>query len=167
MSLELNIDNNGIIVNEISTSTNNKKIKLYNTLDSLDEFLENEKNNNSCEPWCKLDKTTKIKKLLVYAENYKNENNLSIEEYKKLILFFRDCLDKKKMQRVKDVDYDKNTGIIKNIPALIFNKTKNNFTLKNVDKKVSTIKSLAPKKSQTQKTIKNKLSSNSDSENDE
>ena len=26
----------------------------------LDKFLENEKNSNSSEPWCKLDKTTKI-----------------------------------------------------------------------------------------------------------
>jgi hypothetical protein len=161
-------ENNNTIVNVNETNyTNYKKTKLYNTLHSLDEFLENEKKNNSCEPWCKLDKTTKIKKLLVYAETYKNENNLSNEEYEKLIVFFRDCLDKKKMQRVKDVVYDKNTGIIKNIPALIYNKSTNNYTLKNLDKRVSTIKSLAPKKSQTQKTIKNKLSSNSDSENDE
>ena len=40
-------------------------------LNSLDKFLETEKTANSTEPWSKLDKTVKIKKLLVYAETYK------------------------------------------------------------------------------------------------
>jgi hypothetical protein len=128
--------------------------KKNNNLANLDKFLENEKINNSSEPWSKLDKTAKIRKLTEYADNYQKENNLSDEEYEKLIIFFKDCLDRKKLQRVKDVIYDKNIGIIKNIPALLFNKQTNNYTLKNIDKRISTIKSLAPKKSQ--KTFKNK-----------
>ena len=127
--------------------------KCSNNLSNLEIFLENEKNNNINEPWSKLDKTIKIKKILTFAETYKNEKQLSDVEYENLIVFFRDCLDRKKLQRVKDVNYDKNTGLIKEIPGLTYNKNKNNFTIKNVDKRVSTIKSLAPKK--IKGTIKN------------
>ena len=60
----------------------------------------------------------------------------------------------KKLQRVKDVVYDKTNGSIKEIPALAYTKTNKHFTLKNIDKRISTLKSLAPKKGQG--TIKNK-----------
>jgi hypothetical protein len=30
-----------------------QETKSSNDLSNLDKFLENEKNNNSCEPWCK------------------------------------------------------------------------------------------------------------------
>ena len=55
---------------------------------------------------------------------YKEENNLDVEETNLLILFLKDCLDRKKLQRVKDVNYDKVLGEIKDIPALFYNKTK-------------------------------------------
>ena len=58
------------------------------------------------------------------------------------------------MQRVKDVIYDKTTGQIKEIPALSYTKSNKHFTLKNLEKRVSTLKSLAPKKAHG--TIKNK-----------
>jgi hypothetical protein len=133
-------------------------------LANLDKFLENEKITNSNEPWSKLDKTAKIKKLAIFAENYKNNNNLSEDEYQQLVAFFRDCLDKKKLQRVKDVNYNKETGEIKDIPALHFNKPTNHFTLKNIDKRVSTLRGLTPKKKQG--TAKNIKCNDSDSEND-
>jgi hypothetical protein len=134
-------------------------------LANLDKFLENEKITNSIEPWSKLDKTAKIKKLALFAENYKITNNLTDSEYNILLSFFRDCLDKKKLQRVKDVNYNKDTGEIKDIPALFYNKQSNHFTLKNIDKRVSTLKGLAPKKKQgTVKNIKN--TNNSDDEDD-
>ena len=122
--------------------------KSSTNLSNLDKFLENEKITNSNEPWSKLDKTAKIKKLIIFAENYKTTNNLTEEEHKQLISFFRDCLDKKKLQRVKDVIYDKETGEIKEVPALCHSKPTNHFTLKNIDKRVSTSRGLAPKKKQ-------------------
>jgi len=61
----------------------------------------------------------------------------------------------KKLNRVKDVNYDKETGIIKDIPPLCYIKQTQHFTLKNIDKRVSTLKSLAPKK--LQGTHKNKV----------
>jgi len=123
-------------------------------LSNLDKFLENEKINNVNEPWCKLNKTIKTKKILDFVEKYKTDKNLDNEEEKILTTFLKDCLDRKKLQRVKDVVYDKTNGSIKEIPALSYTKSSKHFTLKNIDKRVSTLKSLAPKKGQG--TIKNK-----------
>ena len=149
-----------MILNGVAWPENKSSTDLAN----LDIFLESEKITNSNEPWSKLDKTAKIKKLFVFSENYKNNNNLSEEEHQQLNSFFRDCLDKKKLQRVKDVNYNKDTGEIKDIPALYFNKPTNHFTLKNLDKRVSTLRGLTPKKKQG--TIKNVKTNDSDSEND-
>ncbi len=129
--------------------------KSSNDLSNLDKFLETEKNNNVNEPWCKLNKTVKTKKLQEYVESYKLENELSHEESASLMTFLRDCIDRKKLQKVKDVIYDKEIGIIKDIPALHYVKTSKHFTLKNLEKRPSTLKSLAPKKS-THGTIRKK-----------
>ena len=56
-----------------ATATNNKSAT---NLSSLDKFLENEKNNNAIEPWSKLDKTVKTKKLLAFAEKYRTEQRM-------------------------------------------------------------------------------------------
>lgn len=128
--------------------------KSSNDLSNLEKFLEDEKKNNSNEPWCKLNKTIKTKKLLEFAETYCKEKTLDEDETKLLTVFLKDSLDKKKLSRVKDVIYDKVTGIVKDIPALLYTKSKKHFTLKNVDKRISTLKSLAPKKAHG--SIKNK-----------
>jgi hypothetical protein len=132
-----------------------QETKSSNNLTNLDKFLENEKYNNVNEPWCKLNKTIKTKKLQEYVETYKTKNNLSDEESDLLITFLKECIDRKKLQRVKDVLYDKENGIIKEIPALCYVKSNKHFTLKNIDKRVSTLKSLAPKKA-GQGTIRKK-----------
>jgi len=43
---------------------------------NLEKFLEDDKQNNQNEPWSKLDKTIKTKKLIVFAEKYKKENEI-------------------------------------------------------------------------------------------
>jgi hypothetical protein len=129
--------------------------KSSNDLSNLEKYLENEKNNSKNEPWCKLDKTIKTQKIAEFSKTYKEEKKLTDEETALLVSFLKDCLDKKKLQRVKDVIYDKVVGIIKDIPALSYTKQTKHFTLKNIDKRVSTLKSLTPKKAQG--TIKNKV----------
>jgi hypothetical protein len=121
--------------------------KTNKDLKNLEDFLENSKNSGNNDSWSKLNKTVKINKLTTFANDvYKPKKNMSDEEVQLLIQYFRDCLDRKKLQRVKDVDYDKVTGEIKDIPALFYNKTTKHFTLKNIDKRISTLKSLPPKK---------------------
>ena len=117
-----------------------------NSMNTIDEMLETEKKNMNSEPWNKLDKRLKIQKLHAYAEKYGKENALPAKEVKALKTFFSSCLTKDKLAKVKDVDYDKETGIISNISAQAFNVTTHAFTLRNIEKKVSTLKSLTPKK---------------------
>jgi hypothetical protein len=116
----------------------------YNIIDSL---LEKEKLHNKTETWNKLDKTVKIQKLHIFAEKYGKENNLPVKDIKSLKSFFIDCLEKNKLQKTKDVTYDKEKREIISIPALFFNVSNRNFTLKILDaKRVSTLKSLTPKR---------------------
>jgi hypothetical protein len=149
--------------NIISNSLH-KETKSSNDLSNLEAFLENEKKNNIAEPWSKLDKTVKIQKMLLVAEKYKLDNQLEESEYQHLLCFLKDCLDRKKLNRVKDVTYDKTNGLIKDIPGLFHNKVKNHFTIKNLEKRVSTLKSLAPKK--VNGTIKNIETTKEDSDED-
>jgi hypothetical protein len=116
----------------------------YNTIDQL---LEREKQHNKTETWNKLDKSIKIQKLHQYAEKYGKEHNLPVKDIKLLKSFFNDCLEKNKLQKTKDINYDKDNRIIVNIPSLAFNNINHNFTLKLTDtKRVSTLKSLTPKR---------------------
>lgn len=116
---------------------------------AVDALLELEKQNNKNENWNKLEKSLKIQKLHVFAEKYGRENSMPVKDIKLLKTFFIDCLEKNKLQKTKDVTYDKESKEIINIPALHFNVTNRNFTLKIVDaKRVSTLKSLTPKRTE-------------------
>jgi hypothetical protein len=72
---------------------------------------------------------------------------LDDSESENLVGFLRDCLDRKKLQRIKDVLYDKENGAIKEIPALSYIRSTKHFTLKNIEKRISTLKSLPKSKS--------------------
>lgn len=128
----------------------------YNATDVL---LENEKKANQCENWNKLDKTTKLSILTAYADIYGKKRDLSNSDILALKRFFRDANEKGKFQKAKDVVYNKTTREIEDIPALTWNATTNNFTLRNLDtKKVSLLKSLTPKRLTPKNTSQPKLS---------
>ena len=90
-----NIANNSNLVD-------NKKNTTKHTLNSILDKKEDIQN----EPWCKLNKTNKLTKLEKFVEDYKIKNDISLEEENLLVIFLKDCLDKKKIQRIKDVTYD-------------------------------------------------------------
>ena len=116
-------------------------------MNAIDELLENEKQKNKCDSWNKLNKTVKTQKLHAFAEKYGKEHNYSAKDVKTLKTFFITCLEKTKLQKTKDVNYDKESGEITSIPALFFNSASHSFTLRIVDtKRVSTLKSLTPKR---------------------
>jgi hypothetical protein len=59
---------NGVTLNESKASQ---------SMHNLDKFLENEKNSSENEPWCKLNKTIKIKKITEYVvDDYKQQHEL-------------------------------------------------------------------------------------------
>jgi hypothetical protein len=152
-----NIKYKTMLINGVSLSNSKTSQSMHN----LEQFLENEKNSSENEPWCKLNKTIKIKKITEYVvEIYKEQHELDDVECENLIKFLKDCLDRKKLQRIKDVLYDKENGTIKEIPALTYVRTSKHFTLKNIEKRLSTLKSLPQSKSNknlvNHKTLRNK-----------
>ena len=129
--------------NSINTTTINSKQA------NIDMFLDKESKLNKSEPWNKLNKTAKITQLNEYVDLISTEHKLSVEEVDVLKGYLTEGLDKKKLQHVKDVQYDKVTNKIKLIPCLHFNPVTRKFTIKRQEKRVSTLKSLGtgkPKK---------------------
>jgi len=136
---------------------NNSKIdsNKQNTA-NLEDFLEKENASNKKQTWSKLGRSTKLKKIELFVNEFSEEHKLSIKEKMQLSKYLISCLHKKKLQRVKDVVYDVKNEKIKAIPGLKFNKIKKKFTLRNLDKKKSTLKGLPPKR-KNKKNKKNKI----------
>jgi len=129
------------IINPYNASSNEDNYQ------SIDRILEREKQHNKSETWNKLDKTIKIQKLHQYAEKYGIEHTLPIKDVKNLKIFFVNCIEKNKLQKTKEVNYNKDIREIVSIPSLHFHSQNRCFTLKNLDnKRVSTLKSLTPKR---------------------
>ena len=117
------------------------------TTSNLDLMLENEKQQNKTESWNKLDKTIKTQCLYDYSDKYGRDKSMTADEIKNLKAFFSDCLRLNKLKKAKEVIYDKDTRSVTNVPALSFNTINHNFTLRIIDpKRVSTLKSLTPKR---------------------
>jgi hypothetical protein len=119
----------------------------YNDIDTI---MDREKQKNKGDIWSKIDKSLKIQKLHAFAEKYGKEHNHSMKEIKTLKTFFTTALENGKLQKTKDVVYDKEKKEISHVPALtntLNDKRESHFTLKNLDlKRVSTIKSLTPRR---------------------
>ena len=93
--------------------------------------------------WNKLTKVTKKNKLYEYSEKYAVEHNYNANDLKMLKMFFLKTLDKGKLNKIKEVNYNIESQEVLSIPGLFFNQTTKNFTLRNMDPKhVSTLKSL-------------------------
>ena len=110
-----NIEYQTMLLNSNSKVKSNKE-----DTSNIDGFLEKEKKNNQNKPWSKLGKNQKIQKLTEYIQKITKKHNFSVDELKKLREYLIKCIDRKKLQRVKDVTYDVKTGKIKAIPSLIF-----------------------------------------------
>lgn len=127
---------------------NNKTNLAPNNIDNInniDSFLDCEKKTNEQKPWSKLSSALKLKKIQLYVETYSKENELDSNEKKKLFNYLNTQLQRKKLQRIKDVVYNSEKGIVKDIIGLTYNKTNFKFTIKNKDRNSATLKNLAPK----------------------
>lgn len=120
--------------------------------DASNNFIVEEKKTSTkpvSHTWNKLTKFTKKNKLFQYAEKYAAENKYNANDLKMLKTFFLKTLDKGKLNKIKEVNYDLEKQEIINIPGLFFNQTTKNFTLRNMDPKhVSTLKSLPSPKNE-------------------
>ena len=121
-------------------------------LADLNDFFHKEKEFNKQLPWNKLDKSLKLRKISNFVRKYAQEHNLEKSVSQELGFYLKDCLERRKLQRQKDIEYDKVSGGIKNIPNLIYNKHNGTFLLKTIEKKQGITKGLAPKSKK--KTLK-------------
>lgn len=109
----------------------------------LNAFLLNEQKNNKSATWSKLTKMNKIYKLNEYTEQVlKEKNELTNEEVDEIKKYLKVRLDRKKLGNAKEIIYNKEEQKIKDIPGFLFNKQTRNFTLKNQEKRASSLKNL-------------------------
>ena len=138
-------------------NNNNINTKKNESIMDIDSFLKKDKESNRVKSWSKLSNASKLQKILVYSDEYTKTHNLSEEQCKNLKQFLIESMEKKKLQRIKDVTYDVKKNKIINIHGLTFNTHRKKFTLKSKDRKTNTLKSLPPfhkHKSKKEKTKK-------------
>lgn len=135
-----------------------------NNAKDIEAYLEKEKKQHKHLTWSRLDRSSKIKKLHEYADNYGEKEKLSDKEVQDLKLYFTRSINRKKLHRVKEVSYDKEKECILDVPQLIFSKTTRKFTLKRSAQRSSTLSSLGP--GNTRKKRSNKKKSNDKIEGD-
>ena len=128
------------MVNTGAVSTNNHA--------DIESILERDRDHSriSNDPWNKLDKTIKVQKLLHYADDISIKENLSRTEKQVLRNQLIGYLDKKLLQRNRDVTYDTETQAITAIPTLDYNTTHRRFTLRRGSKTVNSITSTKTRK---------------------
>jgi len=107
-------------------------------MEKLEEFFEKDKLNNT-EPWRNIEKEKKLAKMTCFAKQYCMQNNLGEVEEERLTYFLHECIRTNKIQKVKEIDYDKMKGTIKSIHGLHYDEDTRQFTLKYLDKRVSTL----------------------------
>jgi hypothetical protein len=139
-------------------SKKNIIIKNNDDIEKVKKFLETEKksNNNKKVSWSNLTKTEKLNKINEYSIKYSNDNKLTKKQQEDLNITLVNYFNHKKFQKVKDVKYNKNTGIIDSIPNLYYNKVSKKFSLKRNEKK-STSNSLGPGRTRKKKHNKEKV----------
>lgn len=156
----LNINYKNMLLNP-NNNTFIKSEQQTNVTTSLEQFLEN-KNEKKNEPikiksWSQLNKMEKINKINKYVDSITHEYKLNEKNVQELKQYLKVCLNRKLLQRVKDVQYDKNEGVIKKINGLQLktNNTKDKkFTLKHCDRKDSTLKNLGSGKTKKKNFFK-------------
>jgi hypothetical protein len=125
---------------------NGKNLNINNNSEinstSVEKLLDEEMKLNRIVTWARLDKGEKIRKLNIYADNYCKSAENSCKDSNLLKQYFLSALDRNRLQKVKEVKYNKETGVIENIPDLVFNTATNRFTLNRNDKRASTLSSL-------------------------
>lgn len=138
------------------TTGNNIDVVLKNETNetTLNNFLEKDITKNKNEVWSKLTKTEKIKKINKYIDEIMREKyDLSDEEVVQGKRFILMLLERKRLSKNNDLEYDKEKGLINNIDFIMFNKTNRKF-LVNKDKMNSSLNNKSKTNTSKSKTKK-------------
>ena len=99
-------------------------------LSSVEYILDQERGRKQNDPWNRLDKSIKVQKLLSYADTVATRQGLSKSDKTSLRSQLIGYLDKKLLQRNKDVTYDREQGIVSDVPSLEYSTGTRRFTLR-------------------------------------
>ena len=124
---------------------------------SVEQLLEKERADCKSEKWNRLDNAVRLEKLQefaaveferLFASTYlRPESGRDVARgVRELQAFFALCLQKKKLVKVKDIVYDRDSGKIVNVPFLHYHSERDMFYVKNNDIANQTLKSLTPKR---------------------
>lgn len=138
---------------------NNEMNNETKDIQTLDDFLIKKNKIKQGKTWSQLNKMEKIDKINNYVNSISSEYELTSKDIIDLKQYLKTCLNRKMLQRMKDVHYDKVEGEIKKINGLQIKKGKisdkeKKFTLKHSDKKDSTLKNLGSGKMKKHKLLK-------------
>ena len=114
------------------------------TEESLANFLNEDMDKNRKGLWSKLTKTSKINKIKKYIKDISESYNLNEEEVSQTTNFLIKIIERKKLSKNNELNYNQDSGNIESIPGLTFNQLTRSFSL--VQDKPSTLKK-KPKKS--------------------
>jgi len=107
-----------------------QKLQHESSKQELDKFLLEEQTANKKQSWNKLSKTERLKKITIFIENnYVEQYRLQEKEIENLNMFVNKLLERKKLIKSTELFYNEETGMIEEIPALLFNNKSRRFTL--------------------------------------
>ena len=95
----------------------------------INKMIDDEKGKIYNQTWTKLDIGSKINRLLLYSQKCKEEFELNESEHKKLQKLLTNACNKKKINKISEINYDKENGLITEIKILEFNDETRVFSL--------------------------------------
>ena len=114
---------------ENRSKTNLNKNKDISESD-INKLIDLEKNKIYNQTWTKLDNGSKINKLQEYSIKLSLEYELNDNQKNKLTKLLTSACNKGKLNKISEVEYDKDNCEITNIKILIFNPDLKSFSLK-------------------------------------
>jgi len=122
-------------------SGNSKK----NTFDTIQRFLDDERSRTTGLAWNKLNRSLKHKKIQDFVEKYALDHLLTEDETGQLSGYLTGKIGGGQLTTSRTVTYDRTTGVVTDVPGLIFERTTRHITLRNIDqRRTSTLKRLKP-----------------------
>lgn len=118
------------------------------SMEMMEELLNQEQVNKPVPSWNKLTSSQKTSKLMEFAVRHAERHHYDEATRQALMLFLRECVDKKRLERVKDVVYDAATQQVLEVPDLLHRPVVNRFTLRKLQ---------LEKNKQQQRTLKHKV----------
>lgn len=164
-----NIQYKSMLLNHQNSTVKTKPSEI-----DIEKYLKHESKLKTKLLWSKLDKSIKIKKLVDFASVWVNKNYTelskkgdkisTIKEIEEVLTkYLKTALQRKKLSKNKEVEYDVENEVIVDIPGLEYKEKRNVFVIKSADKKNATMKNLTPvrrlkeKRNITKRKMKGKI----------